>query len=216
MVIAAIDLKSILDDGITHVATSYQLSKNPIGFNKQEEEGTLYLDLRMSTEFLKEYVIDTSDLEPDEVLYGRTKVHYSDGTSSKWTTPAATTANMDGFSSSGTIVITPEVLIEEGTSDVTLGGFDVFTSEFQMYAGDGEHESTTWRIVDLHGQVVWERKRDVDNLLSIEVPRGYLNNNRAYTLEAVHHSDTNSSSEPGRLHITTGLLSTNLRKARKM
>jgi hypothetical protein len=78
------------------------------------------------------------------------------------------------------------------------------SSDFLLFSGSGYHESTTWSIKDTNNNCVWERKFDKDNLYSIVVPEDILKNNTSYVIYVQYHSTTNTSSNYGKLTISTG------------
>lgn len=187
----------ITDDNIKHTATSWQVAKDPsfsndsLLVNKGKDEDnllSLYVDL---------------PLTKDDIYYTRHKLHFDDGSETVWSRPAVITKDGDGFSFNNTIITTPKVYSEVGNVDVLLGRFKIYTDDYRLFMGVGEHESTDWIIEDSEGNIVWERLEDRVNKTEIKLPANLLKANKMYIVKVRFRSNTNSWSNFGRLVLIT-------------
>ena len=183
--------------GFTHESTSWQVSET------KDFSGALFAEALNDPANLLEYK-NLKTVKPDQVLFARAKVHFSNGTEADWTRTITLSSEQKGFKLSNTIIVTPEIFITNSFLDVTVDSIEVKTSDYALYAGTGEHKSTTWEITTLLGEEVWSRKKDEDNLTTYSIPGGKLLNNKTYLLKVSFHSDTNTVSNPGRLPFITG------------
>lgn len=198
MINISIDKPTIpLSAGFTHSSTSWQISET------KDFDGPLFAESIMDTGNLVDYK-NLKNVEIDKVLFARAKIHFSNGKESNWSRTITLSSEQKGFKLSNTIVITPQLTIEDSLLDVRDNNIKVFGTEFKLYAGSGKHKSTTWEVTTLLGEYVWGRDEDEDNLTEAIVPKGKLDNDKMYIIKAIYHTDTNSKSNPGRLPFSTG------------
>lgn len=183
--------------GFTHESTSWQISET------KDFTGTLFAEALRDPSNLLEYR-NLKTVDKDQVLFARAMIHFSNGTDSEWSRTITLSAEQKGFKLSNTIVVTPEIFIDDSLLDVANDDIRVRTDEYTLYAGTGRHKSTTWEVTTLLGEEVWSRKEDEDNLTSMVIPKGRLLNEKMYLLKATFHSDTNTTSNPGKLPFATG------------
>jgi hypothetical protein len=184
--------------GYTHDRTSYQISQDGNFDNEETLLKNIVEDYDRVNSYNYKLPLGINN------VYVRVKAHYSDNRETAWERPILLNENQKGFKFSTTIIGTPEITTSINTSDVPLGAFTVDGSEFMLYAGGGSHQSTTWGIYTLEEQPIWTRAEDRDNLTSIKIPGNLLESNKGYVIKATYHSDTNESSNEGRLFISTG------------
>lgn len=99
--------------------------------------------------------------------------------------------------------MTPLLTLDTDQNDVDINNCVVHASDFKLFAGSSDHESTTWRIERTDGKVIWERTNDTDNKLSIKIPQLVLSYRRAYVIKAMYHTNTGASSNYGSILIST-------------
>jgi len=143
------------------------------------------------------------DFEHFDMYFVTYKLFYSDGNNSGWAKPLLITRDTDGYSANDVEIITPKLSITTDPNNAELGGFMVNTTKFDTFFGNAVHKFTTWRIRDYTGNIVWEKAMDDVNLTSIRIPNGILDLDSVYTIEAIHFSNGNVPSNPGRLFIKT-------------
>jgi len=178
---------------ITHVGTSWQVSKSP--------------DFSNRTYFIIESLSDTASLleyrasiniEDSDTLYLRTKYHYNSNKESNWSKIMSVKGSQVGLKLSSTIVLTPKVTYDI-THDISdEGNLILKTSPMELYAGVGKHKSTTWEVTDLDNNIIFKRAEDTDNLLEIVLDLKLINLNKAYVIKAKHHTTTNTDSNFGK------------------
>ena len=187
-----------LNAGFTHISTSWQVSKT------KDFTGILFSESLEDTTNLLDYYVNR-ELEKDEVVFARAKVHFSDGSSGVWSRIITVSGNQKGFKLSNTIVVTPTLEVDSSIYDILNNGFEIKGSPFKLYAGIGTHKFTTWEITTILGDVVWSRKNDDENLTSIFIPKGKITDDKFYILKATYITDTNTSSNPGQLVISSNI-----------
>lgn len=93
------------------------------------------------------------------------------------------------FTTADTYVARPTVTEPaDGETDV-LEQPQLVSSAFDVVNGTDTHVASSWRVRDTAGNVVWSALEDAENLTSIEVPSGYLEEGREYTVEVRHHGE---------------------------
>jgi hypothetical protein len=177
-----------------HTATSWQVASDP------EFNNLLVNDVKDETN-LTEKMIDLP-LHKDDLYYVRMKLHFDDGSSTSWSKPIIVTKDMDGFSVNNTIVGTPEIISEYDPHNFPLGGFNLKTSDFVLFTGTGNHRFTDWRIEDINGNLIWER-RNTTNLTEIRMPSRILETGKTYIIKARYRTDTNAFSNWSKLIVNT-------------
>jgi len=184
---------------LSHFATSWQISKDPL-FND------VLVDKEKDKDNLLSLKVDLP-LTKDDVYYSRHKLHFKDNDGNEketnWSRPSTITKNSDGFSFNNTIITTPRVFTEISNQNCPLGGFNIYAGKFNLFMGVGKHESTDWIIEDSEGNIIWERLNDKNNLTKIRIPANILNAGRLYVVKVRFNSDTNSSSNYGKLLLIT-------------
>jgi len=199
MINVSIDKPIIPDDaGFEHKSTSWQIATT------KDFENDIMVESLNDEENLLEYHV-LNKIEEDQVVFARVKIHFDNDTETEWSRPITLSEYQKGFKLSNTIVVTPELFIDDSIVDVRLEELEVRTNEFSLYAGVGKHMATSWTIETATGTKVWERLEDKDNLTSIRIPENTLQDNKFYVIKARHISDTNTSSNPGKITISTGL-----------
>ena len=184
----------------THASTSWQLNDS--------------IDFSVPANLLYESLEDTVNLlnldvelnvPPEQLVYARVKIHFSDGTTSEWSRIISLSECMKGFKLSDTIVVSPKLYVNGSPTDIPYQELEVTTDPFTLYAGVGVHKSTTWEVTTLTGELLWSRIKDEDNLTSIRLPSHIFRDNAAYVIKATHSTNTNADSLPGRVTVATGL-----------
>lgn len=177
---------------LTHISTSYRISKHPnvhdvnnIVFESLEDQANLY-----------ELIIDL-DLKSSDTVYYTTMYHYQDANntlfSSDWSLPTLVRPERNGLVLPNTIIKTPKVTHDYTEEEV----FSIGSNSMSLFTGVGKHNKTTWIIKDSDGTIVYNRPDDKDNLTTL-FPEWKPEDGKAYTIEAIHSTDTNSESNQGR------------------
>jgi len=187
----------ITDDDVNHIATSWQVATDP-SFSSD----SLLVDKEKDEDNLLSLYVDLP-LTKDNIYYTRHKLHFDDNSETDWSRPAVITKDGDGFSFNNTIITTPKVFSEAGNTNTPLGGFKIYTDEYRLFMGVGEHLSTDWIVEDSEGNIVWQRLEDKSNKTEIKLPANILKPGKLYLIKVRFRSDTNAWSNFGRLLIIT-------------
>jgi len=196
-----VDIDSpIVEEGtdVTHTGTSWQITRFP-DMTKREY---FIIESLNDTENLLQYKYDI-DINETESLYVRTKYHFSNGLSSRWSKIVPLRSDQIGVKLSSTVLSTPLVEFEINHVDTIYTELTLKTNDMQLYAGAGNHKSTTWNITDIDGKVIFNREKDEDNLTSITIDAKILKPNKVYAIKAKHHTDSNADSNFGKVYLTT-------------
>lgn len=186
---------------LTHVSTSYRISKSP---DMEDESNIIFESLEDMTNLLEIQV--PVDILGYQTVYCASRYHYIDGGGvnymSKWSPGAPVNAMRHGLTYPGTIVKTPKV-----EQELDLDGiFSVYTNPMEIFTGVGNHEMTSWVIKDSDGFPVYVRQDDKDNKTKL-YPEFVPEKNKAYIIEAQHTVTGNNDSFTGRsvyLNYTKG------------
>lgn len=181
---------------ITHVATSYQVSRIP-DFSKPEF--IIYQSLEDVTDLLVKKL--PVELDSYNNLYVRTKYHYSGGRYDNWSNIIPLKGDQIGIKLSGTVIATPKVRYEINYDSSEDGHLIISTSDMLLYGGIGIHSSTTYIITNVDGKEIYKREKDVNNLTSIILDAKLIEPNIAYIVKVLHHTDTNATSNYGKAII---------------
>lgn len=180
-----------LDQKLSHVATSYQISRT----KNFENEDELLVNVKKDTENKLELFVSLN-IEETDIIYTRTKFHFEsvDGTEhdSNWSRITPAYATQVGIKISSSIVGTPDIRAKIEEDMVYID-----TSKFNMYSGPGEHISTDYCITTTDNEVIYTRDNDEDNLESIYV-NSRLEEGKIYSVMARHNNNTNNTSNYGR------------------
>lgn len=178
-----------------HESTSYELSD-------KEDFSNILDSSYLNTTDLTRY---TSDIDiGGNIIFVRSKVHFSDGNASPWSRPLLATDKGTAFTSTTSVVATPKLESAISNRDTGVVDITVNSSPFWQLEGSGYHKSTDWILKTLDGVELWRREGDDINKLSIVISSRYLDDNKAYVLLCRHHSDDQSYSEFGTFHFSTG------------
>lgn len=187
------------NSNIRHIETSYQISKFPMFDNS---DSLVYENLNDSVNLTR--LRTEVEVDEDTVLYVRTRFHfYNDITNTridnqKWSRVIPVSGGQKRFKFSDGLVNTPVV-----DAFLDVDAFVVKTSSFSMFAGSGNHLSTSWLITDSDGKVIFKREEDEDNLIEIKLDKDMIDSDKGYVVQVKHHSDTEQSSNYGRKIFVT-------------
>lgn len=179
--------------GLTHTATDWQISLYP----DFSDTTKLLVESLENTTNLNSYAA-TLDIDNDSAIYVRVRYHF--GTKvSNWSRVAQVNGDQKGFKLSNTIVETPRISIDLDYALTTDGELIITTTPFEMHAGSGTHQYTTWEIYDTDGNAVYKRSKDSEFLTELRIRGNLLDPYKAYEIRVTHISSTNMSSNYGRL-----------------
>lgn len=197
---------SILEDGITHTATTWNVSRDPY-FTVQED---FILESIEDTTNILNYDLDYS-VQQEEVIFVRAKYHFSDSSDTIWTNTISISSNDTEKTNAIKILVTPKLYTENvyfnGKEDVKIT-----TSKLRTIDSAEVCESTTWKIVDSAGNTLWSRERDVNNKEEIVIPKKVflnLEQKSILTILCKQHSQTGDTFM-GKLDINTTLKTLNI------
>jgi len=149
------------------------------------------------------YFLDVNlPLGEEDVYYVRNKYTFNTG-DSKWSRIVKVTKHNTSFTTNKTIVVTPSINVYGNINNMPRGGFEITSSDFLLFTGEGNHLYTDWIIEDLNGKVVWSRYKDRYNLTKVRVPDNILNIEEVYIIKVRYTTNTNVSSYYGKLYINT-------------
>lgn len=178
------------NSGLTHTATSWQISKS-IDFTVKENIIAESLNDKTN---LYEFKV-SADIEDNTPLYGRHKMHISKNgvpLEAQWSRICPFNSNMKGLKINNFLVKTPKL-----TATTYEGNLSVKGSAFTMFSGAGSHASTHWAVRSSHGEDVFVRNNDRTNLTSLELAN-IVEPNKAYVVEAKYVNEFNNESFKGK------------------
>lgn len=126
----------------------------------------------------------TTALATDSGYMWRYRDETAEGEKTPWSIPTS-------FSTADIYVEAPTITSPaDGATEVPEQPI-LETSAFSVFGGTDDHVSTSWRLKDAQGNIVWESLDDTQNLLSIILPQGIIQEGGlTYTVEARHQSLT--------------------------
>jgi hypothetical protein len=124
----------------------------------------------------------TEALQTDTSYEWRYRDRTVEGDISAWS-PSTNFTTADTYVARPTVTAPPD-----GETDVLEQPL-LESSAFAVVNGDDTHVASSWRVRDTAGNVVWSVAEDEANLVSIEVPSGFLEEGREYTVEVRHHGE---------------------------
>lgn len=190
--------------GVTHTGTSWQIASKP---NFDILENIIDESLNDTVNLLKYF--KKLDIKDSDTIYVRTKYHFSNDKEDSWSRIVSLKGNQQGITLSDVIVATPKVsLVKEKLLDNTEN-IIITTEPFKMFAGVGNHVSTSWIITDLDDNIVFNRPYDTDNKTSLIINSKILNKEKTYLIKCKHHTSTNMSSLEGKLTFSLYTLDNN-------
>lgn len=178
--------------GPAHTGTSWQIYTDVSLSN-------IVLDIVNSISYVD--VLYNSLIIPDGyTYYARVKRHFSDGSSSDWSTPIAVTdTKSNAFNINIEVRIdTPVVGINKNAlTDNSITDIIITSTEF--ISNIETHHSTHYIITDELDNILWYRLNDTINLNSITIPKSEINyaTKRAINFYVIYNTLTGISSQPG-------------------
>lgn len=191
-IISGLDIPSNPD--YVPVSITAEIHKSAISDSSLIEEKVKYSDSLTTIPF--DYIP-----KPDEVVYGRLKIHFRNNTDTGWSSLAILDTKTNEMTMNTNVIVTPKVIVDPSFTD--RGLIKVLTSDYKIYAGIGSHKYTSWYVRSLDGGIVWKREKDEDNLTSIILPSNIFTSKKAYSIIAVHGNEFDNKSLEGKLTLTT-------------
>lgn len=196
MVIARIE-NLPLEDGVTHIATDWQISD-------QQSFATRVLESMNDTRNVSA-IIFNEVLDPNIKWYGRARARLSTGYT-VWgnidifrpENDNVIDASEDLPSRVGVPVVTTSA--SQSNHDVTM--FTISASGFEVL-GNATLSSTSWIIEDICGNVIWSSLYNNIDKTSIDVNSVILDSNTIYRIKVMFHSTSNDASPIGVYTIKT-------------
>lgn len=183
---------------ITHIATSYQLSRS---FRMDEEPQMLITQNLMDTYNILDW-FTTVDIKENETVYARAKYHFNVNgniVESYWSRVIPIDGRSSGLKLNSNVILTPTLDLELQDDLVHIK-----TSKFDVFSGPNIHKSTSWCVNDSDNIPVYKRKDDEDNLEDITITNPFQTG-KIYSLEAKHINTYNVESNLGRkLYLNGG------------
>lgn len=187
---------------LTHIATSWQVSKLP---NFTLREYFLNESLNDTVDLLVHKV--NLDIDREDAIYVRTKYHFTNTNNnqleSNWSDIVPLNGDQIGIKMSGIVIHTPSVKVDLDYTNTERGEIVITTTDFKLFSGAGTHMSTDWYISDVDGNELYKRENDEDNLTSIRLDTTILSADTAYIVKVKHNSNLNTKSNFGRTLLTT-------------
>ena len=193
-----------------HYSTSWQVSRVP-DFTIIDQLIAQSLD---DTTNLLEYRPDVDIIENGSV-YARVKYNFHNTvddtySSSNWSKIIPINSTQKGIKMSGTVIATPSVKVNITYNGVSFSNLILESNEFKLYSGAGNHSSTTWKISDIAGNVLWSRENEEVYLTKIEVDSSFIEPDKIYMVTVEYNSDVNVSSLQGKALVNTNTNKNNL------
>ena len=183
--------------GVTHTGTSWQASTD-----MHMDTSNLIVNIENSDTHLLDYTF-TYDMSNHDIVYVRSKYHFSDGSESVWSKIVPIHVDQKGLKISSTLVVTPQVTVNYDYTNNSLGELVIRSSDMRLYGGAGSHSMTSYRILDTGGNEVFVRNNDTSNLTELRLPLIILESGKAYSVEVRHHTTTNAHSNFGKAMLIT-------------
>lgn len=192
--ISSIQIKAWVPiDGLTHIATTYQIatdeSFNNVIISERSEDNLNLIMLEVT-------------IPVNLIYWARAMRHFDDSNADYWTAPIPVNNKISNHG----LLLLEDIKVDTPTvhcdvqaihSDATT--FDVATSR---YRGNDGHLSTHWIITDAIGTVLFAKLYDTENLTNITVTK---NSNITATsqlkIKAIHVSSNNIESKTGELIV---------------
>lgn len=191
--------------GITHIATSYQVSLTP-RFDVNNND-IVYESLEDTVNLLvKTFPVSLNSFS---TLFVRTKYHYSTGSYENWSNIIPLKSDNVGIKLSGTVLQTPDVKYEL-SYDEDNTYINITTTDMKLYAGAGNHISTTYIVTDIYGKEYYRRENDTNNLTSILIDGNFIKSGKNYIIKVKQFTDTNSESLFGKCMLLVNTAETKL------
>ncbi len=179
------------NSGITHTATSYQVSLTP-GF---ETENLVFQSLEDTVDLIvKSFPLSLNSFN---TLFVRVKYHFSNNSYERWSNAIPLKSDNVGIKLSGTVIQTPEVRYDL-SYDEDNTYINIESTEMKLYSGAGSHMYTTYIVTDLYGKEVYKREKDSNNLTKISIDGSFLKSGKNYIIKVKHYTDTNAESLYGK------------------
>ena len=105
------------------------------------------------------------------------------------------------FSTTSAYIAMPTVSVSGYPDNISTT--PTLSTSFSAVGASDTHASTTWRIKNSGGTVVWDSPNNTTNKTSISIPAGQLLPNTAYTFEVMHTGTALGNSAVGALTATT-------------
>lgn len=193
-----------------HISTNWQVSRVP-NFTLTDQLIAQSLDDKVN---LLEYRPDV-DIVTNGSVYARVQYNFlntvdNTKSSSNWSKIIPINSTQKGIKMSGTVVATPSVKVNIAYNGVDFSNLILEGSNFLLYTGAGNHKSTTWRIKDINGNVLWSRVDEEVYLTKIEVDSSFLEANKIYIVTVEYNTDVNISSLEGKALLNTNTNTNNL------
>lgn len=213
---------SFPDENYNHFATSWELSWSPDMEdtpNTPRNEKAIIISNYRDTKNLNDYTYHMDELTNEDIIYGRSKIHYTvknpitqelQEYETRWSPPVDILGDQQNFKVSNTILATPRIHLEEdfiGNQEANL----IFTTEpMEVFIGYGNHLSTSWSIETTDGKVIIAVDKAEDMKTKFIINSNKLDKNKIYIIKAIHHSDTNVKSLPGKYIYNNSVYKTDL------
>ena len=182
---------------MTHTGTSWQASTD-----MHMQPNDLIVNINNTNTDLLDYTF-THDMGEYDIVYIRSKYHFSDGSESVWSKIVPIHVDQKGLKISSTLVVTPQVTVNYDYTNNNLGELVIRSSDMRLYDGAGTHSMTSYRILDTGGNEVFVRSNDTSNLTELRLPLTTLKSGKVYSIEARHHTTTNAHSNFGKVMLIT-------------
>lgn len=181
------------DSGLSHLATSWQVSRTT-NFDNVDE---LLINKVADTTNLLSYR-DSIDITPYDTIYVRTKYHFNDNKTSNWSRVTSLHGDQVEIVLSDVIIQTPVVDLKIDFKNNMDGELLITSSPYSLYTGAGVHKYTTWTITTADNEILYERKMDEDNLTKLVLTAKDVDFSKVYVIKVRYHSDTGGESNEGR------------------
>lgn len=178
-------------EDIRHTGTSYIIATNinftddSVVHKKENDRDNLY-----------SYIVEL-DIDDIKQYYVKVKYHYVIKGANKegsWTRPVLLNQEPNEVAMSTHIVYTPKITANYIPN---LNQLEIMTSNFNMFTGVADHKYTNYKLVDSDNSIIYERKKDEDNLLSLQI-MDKVKSEKLYSVQASHTDDLGNSSLYGR------------------
>lgn len=184
-------------NGLTHVATTWQVAKYPNFNNKYY----LIKELLFSKTNILNYTLPVNVLNDDRIHF-RVKWHFSNGSSSKWSKVVSQDIERDPWFEETVVIASPDIKAKICYVDNIEGELVVTIPPIRYFSGSGTHVKTHIKLIDSEENSVINEVRDGNNV-EFRYPITTVTDNEAYSFSIAYEDNNGRVSNSGLLVFNT-------------
>ena len=186
-----------IPSGLSHVATSWQISKYPNFTNKY-----FMLDERLVDKINLTNYTNTVDIINDDKVHYRYMLHYSNGSNSSWSSSRTLSLENDLEYTPPVIIATPTVSATVTYNNNIEGELVIVASPIKFFIGTGIHVSTIYTVTDELNNTILTIT-DETNLNMISITSNLLDDDKMYSVGVEYVTATGHVSQIGKAIVNS-------------